>query len=764
MNPQFPPPVSADDGNNSALMASHPGYPSTVVYGEDPGLGDVRGPQSPSMQISLRAILRRKWTFLIVTVLIAGGTVPLVWMFSVPEFKAAATVRVAPVYTPLIGRDETIPFYKAYLNTQVTIIKSPRILDRVLDNKGVQETAWYMTKESGFSGRPVPNLQRLRKRLSVSPGRGTELITIAMYTSNPKDAKTIVDAVVQEYLKNNESVTKEGNTDAIRRLNTEITVLVREIDGLMTTKEIISKQLGTESLEDLRSSLATNLSDLEEQRREAKRELSMGLWRMGTIAPENLEQSDDDASASENEQDQEDEIRYVEDPEWRHHNDRLEEASHDLKLALASYGDSHPTIVKLRSTIEFVLSKMKRREQELIDAGGLAIEPIVPAGAGELGNYLTERSMEFAIAEAKQRIALLEEDIEDQRRKMNRVSDDAQELARLDRDIAGKRDTITQFRDEHHRRSIELKAPARISIAADAIMPHEPHSDRRIMMTVMAIGAALMAGVGAAFLRAFMDPSIRQASDVAGAMPIPLLGYLPRVRFESELLDDSSPQLAESMRMIRTALLDRVPSGGGASVLVTSSGAKAGKTSVSILLAKSLAGLGKNVLLVDADLRRASLSERIGVMDHPGLKNILAGDGTVENTIARDQLGRVDVVPAGVGEEERVRDTLANGVFSKTLRQWKRDYDFVILDSPPVLPVADARILAGQVDSTILTVRAAHCRRADAVEAVELLTASGGRPIGTILVGADNHRGYIYGGYAEYGDPNAVRAIVRSVG
>ncbi len=763
MNPEFPPPVSADDGKISALMASHPGYPSTMVLGEDPGLGENRPTQSPSMQISLDAILRRKWTCIIVTLLIACGTVPLIWMFTVPEYKAAATIRVAPVFTPLIGKDETIPFYKSYLNTQVTIIKSPRILERVLDEKAVQESDWYKEKSAGVMGRSMPHLQRLRKSLSISPGRGTELITVAMYAKQPQDAKTLVDTVVDEYMKFNQSRTQETNTDAMKRLDNEITNLNRKIEGLLLTKEIISKKLGTESLEDLRSSLATNLSELEDQLRDTRRDLRMRVWRMQKIAPEKLEEGSDEKVASEEPEPVDPKANFVLDPEWRQLSNDLEDKKHELSLAMVRYGESHPMIVDLNKTVDHLQSKITRRETQLEEGGASEIQPIVPAGA-DAGNYLNIRSMEFAIEEASEQIKLLEGDIERQRAKMNEVSDDAQELARIDQEIASDRTRLSLLRDEHYKRSVEMKAPAQVSVASDAIMPYEPHRDRRIMMTIMALGGAFMAGLGAAFLRAFLDPSIRQASDVARSMQIPFLGYLPRVRFETELLDDSSPQLAESMRMIRTALLDRVPNNGGVSILVTSSGARAGKTSVSILLAKSLAGLGKRVLLVDADLRRASLSERIGVMEHSGLKNILASESTSSSAVMRDQLGRVDIVPAGVGEEERVRDTLANGVFSKALREWKSSYDFVILDSPPVLPVADARILAGQVDSTILTVRAAHCRRSDALEAVGLLSASGARPVGTILVGADGTSDHVYGGYAEYGDPNAYRAIVKTVG
>jgi capsular exopolysaccharide synthesis family protein len=269
----------------------------------------------------------------------------------------------------------------------------------------------------------------------------------------------------------------------------------------------------------------------------------------------------------------------------------------------------------------------------------------------------------------------------------------------------------------------------------------------------MAFCGAFGAGVGVAFLRAILDPSMRRGGDVTRIVHMPFLGALPKVRFESEILDDDCVRLHERMRMIRTAFLDRVEKGESCSVLITSPGEGAGKTSVSILLAKSLASLGKKVLLVDADFRRSGLTRRLDIASPFGLMDVLQGKSNDEEVKVRNRLPRVDVIPSGVMHSEDDAELIADKRFTDRMNRWKEEYDFIVLDGPPILPVADARIMAGQVDGTILTLRAAHCRRADAMEAVNLLGLCGGVSYGSILVGTDgsregDHFNYGYGGYA----------------
>jgi capsular exopolysaccharide synthesis family protein len=203
--------------------------------------------------------------------------------------------------------------------------------------------------------------------------------------------------------------------------------------------------------------------------------------------------------------------------------------------------------------------------------------------------------------------------------------------------------------------------------------------------------------------------------------------------------------------MVRTALLERLgkPSTERA-ILVTSPTAGAGKTSLALLLARSLAVTGKKVLLVECDFYRPSLSGRLGLEGGAGLAALL--ERTAEDAQVIRQIGalRMDILPVGDKLDTFNPEVLANGVFSSCMARWKQTYDFVILDSPPLLPVADARILAGHADGAVLVVRASHSRRGEARTAFDLLRTTQGGVLGVVMIGGDRPTDSYNYGYADH--------------
>jgi capsular exopolysaccharide synthesis family protein len=153
---------------------------------------------------------------------------------------------------------------------------------------------------------------------------------------------------------------------------------------------------------------------------------------------------------------------------------------------------------------------------------------------------------------------------------------------------------------------------------------------------------------------------------------------------------------------------------------------------VAVLLARSLAQLGKRTLLVEADLRRPALSQNLKLDSRAGLAALLAGTVDEKNVLVPTDLENLDLVPAGARPGEFNAELLANGVFTDCLERWRKAYDFVLLDSPPVPVVADARILAAHADGTILVLRSAHCRRTEVMRAYLDLQAGGSSLLGTI--------------------------------
>lgn len=742
---------SLPEPSDMMVQQSASGFVPAPPFANESGLLPGQGSSVPSAQFSLSMLLRRKWTVLVTFLLIAVTTVPMVWFLVIPKYRAAAVVRVAPVVQRVLYKTEDngmIPLYQSFLNTQVATIQSPKVLERVLDDPEVQKTKWYTDPPGGWLRQPLPPLQRLRKQLSVGPRRGTELIDVGMTARRPRDAKLVADTVVQEYLTVIRNADAQNDSFRLQALTEKQAQLRQEIDAKQRTKGALARRIGTESLNEVRSQMATSLSDLNDQRDTVERFRELNEWRLNTLVEER-KRTDGDAEVGPDEASLDAAVAWQrQDPDWQRYNRELEEARYQLEISREQYGDGHPAIKRLTARVKLAQDRLGQREEILKDprwAPVTSLTRVEDQDETAFASVYDMRSLERAIAEGTQHQKLLSHDIEAKRSDVEEASDTAMALAMLDLEIGQTRmelDSVNIRLKALRMEGKASKALGRITQVSGAMLPFEPHRDRRMVLTVMAIVGAMMAGVALAFLRTVMDPSMRQVEDVTATVQIPFLGHLPKVRFESELVDDSSPVLQESMRMVRTALLDRVAGQASSAVIVTSPGARAGKTSVAILLAKSLANVGKKVLLVDGDLRRANLSERLSLGESVGLTDVLSGGVTLEAACTRDRLPSVDVMSAGTQAHRDETELLANGAFRKCVAEWKQKYDFVILDSPPVLPVADARIMASQVDGVILTLRAAHCRRSDAVDALNQLNAVGSKTLGTILVGAERESGY----------------------
>src|SRR5262249_48478228 len=157
-----------------------------------------------------------------------------------------------------------------------------------------------------------------------------------------------------------------------------------------------------------------------------------------------------------------------------------------------------------------------------------------------------------------------------------------------------------------------------------AVAPSLPDHDRRVLFTILALLGAASLGAAGAFMRASLTSNFHEAGDVAKTVHAPFLGAIPILseRERTTGLDVASIQ-SECIRMVRTALLERLNGRGGGVVQITSAGPNAGKTTLSVLLARSMAQCGKRVLLVDADVRQPTVALRMGIPPGPGLIGVL---------------------------------------------------------------------------------------------------------------------------------------------
>jgi hypothetical protein len=230
---------------------------------------------APSVFELLTSILRFKWTILAVFVLVAAPAIAAIWTQVVPKYRARAEVRVRPIIPHLVYRTEdsgAIPFYTQFVNTQVSIMRSLTVLQRVLDQREVQETQWYKKPPKPLVQRlrgspPAPPMERLRDDLLARPRRETEIIDVTFMDPSAKDAKLIVDTVLEHYIKYTGEMSDETKDRLYRQLVDQYKSLENEILGRekVCAELISSKRIRLDGTQARLSELRQHIAVLEWQ-------------------------------------------------------------------------------------------------------------------------------------------------------------------------------------------------------------------------------------------------------------------------------------------------------------------------------------------------------------------------------------------------------------------------------------------------------------------------------------------------------------------
>jgi capsular exopolysaccharide synthesis family protein len=294
-------------------------------------------------------------------------------------------------------------------------------------------------------------------------------------------------------------------------------------------------------------------------------------------------------------------------------------------------------------------------------------------------------------------------------------------------------------------KNMERNVPASIEVLMDAFVSSQPYNDRRIVFTAMALVLGLSMGGGAAFLRASRNQAIYTPQDMPHPMQVPFLGYIPVARTRKSSDNEFGPAMIESIRFVRTALLSRLDDQGSTTVLVTSADAGTGKTTFTMMLGKSLAQVGKKVLMIDADFQKMTLTKRFNLPDKSGFMESLYCRSVDKRHIFPTETSSLSIVPAGKrGDDGAVFEEIANGAFKMCIDELRKQYNIILLDSPPILTLADTTILSSQVDGTIMVERELVSRRTNVISALARLGSAGGRLLGTVFIGSGSHEKYGY--------------------
>jgi capsular exopolysaccharide synthesis family protein len=410
------------------------------------------------------------------------------------------------------------------------------------------------------------------------------------------------------------------------------------------------------------------------------------------------------------------------------------------------YGEKHPRIMALDAQLNEMKSSLR----------------------GEIGTYIQTIRGDF-----EETVAGLKE-VENL---LARANTDLGELASLQVEynvLAERKKDSDGVYDQVRTRFTEISLSAQVEmnnvrVHEMAVVPGQPiRPDLRLNMAIGLL-AGILLGLGLAFLVEQLDTTVKERDEVESRTGAPCLGLVPsipgpkkrRSRRKDQTLADrdfyvlQNPKsvVTEALNTIRTNLTYILPDRKIRTVLVTSGSPWEGKSTVVIALGITQARFGSRTLLIDADMRRPRLHRAFGLTAETGLSSLLVGDGNIETAIQKTDIPNLDVLPCGPVPPNPSELLKADRVQS-LLAELGKHYDTIILDSPPVIPVSDPRILGGMVDGVVLVVKLGHTRVDTLVQVRRELAVVGAPLLGTVLNDLDIKRPGYYGyqyGYGHYG-------------
>ena len=323
--------------------------------------------------------------------------------------------------------------------------------------------------------------------------------------------------------------------------------------------------------------------------------------------------------------------------------------------------------------------------------------------------------------------------------------------------LAREADTNRTLYDGLLQRFKELNAASgisasNVSIIDDADPPLFPSSPNMLKNLALALlfGVSLAAIV--VFFKDQFDDAIRVPEDVEQKLQIPLLGVIPKAQREEPedaLLDPKSP-ISEAYNSLRGSLMYATPEGLPPVMLVTSAQPSEGKSTTSYAIASSFSRMGRSVILIDVDLRRPSLHKRMGYDNARGLSTLLTSSDPIDTVTHDSNQPGLTYVPSGPIPPSPT-EIISSRRMQEVIDEFAAAYDVVILDSPPILGLADAPTISALVDGVVFVIEADRARRGTLKTSMRRLRSMRPNILGAVLTKFDaNKAGNRYSEYYGY--------------
>jgi capsular exopolysaccharide synthesis family protein len=668
--------------------------------------------------------LRRQWRlalgiFTIIVLAVTAGT-----LLRPVNYRATGLLEIRP------ENAEAVPVSTLFgpqrmaedsLATQIGILQSVTLAERVVAEgliDGGESWTAFLNPTRWITGAPPDDLQKkvqiFQEHLTIAPQEGSRLVRISFDASDPQRAADVVNSVLKNYL----VLRLEETKRSAEWLTKQREDARDKLDGSQRKLQAYVRQHGLQVLETGQGETENLVNDRLKQLHGQLIEAQAARYAQQSAYEQVSRQAGGGRGGSIS-------TKVTDDL-----NVRLADLEREAAGLSATFKDDYPRLQEVRRQIRAIETAIQQETQAQVTRA--------------------QRDYQAAM----RREALLEGALEKQQQSAQALESSSAGYASLKREVTTDQQLYEALDQKLKEVSITgaLKA-TNAGVLDHAKPPREPYQSPLTLNLALGIVLGLIGGVGGALMRNSSDNRVHRVEDVDGVLGVRALAVIPNIPMvrsarsvgrigsragESVVWSGGASRtqrrwfqigrghqhrsvLADAFAALRSAVIFNQDSTKVRSLLVTSPGVGDGKTTVSVNLALSLARLGNRVLLIDADMRHPSVHEALGIVVDSGLASYLAGQGEWWTGIQNEVFPNLAVLPAGMDAAEPA-DLLANSRMRELMAEATKAYDYVVIDSPPLLPhLADPRILGELADGVLLTVRGGSTQRDVALRAVSQL-------------------------------------------
>jgi capsular exopolysaccharide synthesis family protein len=668
--------------------------------------------------------LRRRWLLtLSVATSLAIFTTAMTYLFVPATEKATAILHVLPATPGVIGDRNPKSISPVDRQTaqqnEVLNVKSQTVLQAATRLEGVKETTVYQENK-------IDPIRFLTEELRVGFFPNSDQMYIEMRGERSAELITIVNAVVAAYQ------TQFGNKD-----RTELEEKIKTMQSILKTKR--------DDLREARTNLNSHADSLGTANVEGAKMQQQMLW--GELLKLQSQQSELEQQAT------------AAAGRWQLAQTKLQDFKHRPVT---------DTMIDTALEKDPIYMEMKQRGIQLEQAYNLQKGPRNSASLNQLAQAYAqaqtqmkdyrrqagqrvrkqiEEPAEMEVRFARSEAGILMQQAAEMKKKVEKETADLKVKTRASEDMAAEQDRVEHLQAYILEKSnlldnwqIEMTAPKRIVVLQDAIKPEIPDTLYKWLLTAMVGMLTFVASVFTIGGSEYFKRRVGDVQDVSKQIGLNLVGTVPSLPKKpgAKVAGVSPAQfdaiLSDSIDSIRTTLIHGAASGAHRSIMVTSAWDGEGKTTVASQLAASLARCGRRTLLVDADIRNPTLHHLFELPHDIGVCEILRGEVEPRDVIRETPAANLWLLSAGNCDHRAVQ-TLENDNLGIIVGQLKSEYDFVIVDTAPVLAFADPLLIGQHVDGAILSVRIDHSQRPKVEEAVNRMRTVGINIFGAVVNG-----------------------------